>query len=72
MFLVIKKKDKGRSRIPKNMNSGSLGKVKVSLHAKVEPNAWIINFGCSNNMMGDKGKFINFEKYDGGSVKLSR
>lgn len=37
--------------------------MKTTLHAKVEPKAWIIDSECSNQMTGDKGKFIDFEKY---------
>lgn len=49
----------------------NLEKGKTALHAKVEPKAWIIDFGCSNHMIGDKGKLIYLEKYDGGSVKFA-
>lgn len=51
-------------------NNQNLVKRKTSLHAKVEPKAWIIDSSCSNCMTSDKGKFINLEKYDGGSVKF--
>lgn len=44
--------------------------MKTALQAKVEAKAWIIDFRCLNHMAGDKGNFIDFEKYDGGSVKF--
>ena len=31
---------------------------------------WIIEFGCSHNMIGGKTKFEHLEHYDGGSVKF--
>lgn len=43
---------------------------KIALHTKVELKAWIIDSRCSNHMTGDKEKFINHEKYDGGSMKF--
>ncbi|XP_059073824.1 uncharacterized protein LOC131874458 [Cryptomeria japonica] len=72
-FLDIKEKDEGRPERPKNIkNGGNLVKIKVALHAKVEPKSWIIDSICSNHMTCDKGKFINLENYDGGSVKFAR
>lgn len=44
--------------------------VWTSLHAKEEPNAWVIDSGFSNHMNGDRRKLINLEKWNGGSVKF--
>lgn len=71
LFLAIKEKDKGRYGRPKNTkNSGNLVKGKDALLAKVEPKAWIVDSGCSNNIKGDKGKFLNLKKYNSGFVKF--
>lgn len=40
-------------------------------NAKVEPKTWIIDYGCSNHMVSDRDKFINLQKYDGGSTKFA-
>lgn len=56
--------------IPKGMENNMMSTIeKTALHAKVEPRTWIIDIRCSNHMTGDKEKFINLKKYDGGSVK---
>lgn len=47
-------------------SNGNLVKEITALHAKVEFKSWIIDFGFSNHMTSDKGKFIKLEKYDGG------
>lgn len=31
---------------------------------------WIIDSGCSNNMIHDKSKFVKLEKFDGGVVRF--
>lgn len=46
--------------------------MTLQLHAKVEPRSWIIDFICSNHMMGDKDDPITLEKYDGGSIKFTK
>lgn len=39
--------------------------------AKVEAkDEWIIDSRCSHHMIGDKGKFLNFQEYNGGLVRF--
>lgn len=52
-------------------NGGNRVKGKITLHAKVEPKAQIIDSRCSNHMTRDKGKVFNLAKYDGGSMKFA-
>lgn len=71
LFLSIEEKDSERfgTLHDENINEISMTK-KTTLHAKVEPKAWIFDSGCSNHVIGDIKKFIEFEKYDGGSIKF--
>lgn len=46
--------------------------VKTTLHAKIEPNTWIIDSECPNHITSDKDRFINLKGYDSGSVKFVR
>lgn len=72
LFLTIEEKSDERSSNKEDVkNSEKPVNVKTALHAKVEPKTWIIDSECSNHMTGDKGKFIDFDKYDGGSVKFA-
>lgn len=42
----------------------------MTLISHVSRNAtWIIEFGSSRNMIGDKTKFEHLDYYDGGSIK---
>lgn len=64
LFLAIEDKEDALKK-PKEE-----GTVKAALHAKIKLSTWIIDSRCSNHMIGDKDKFINLNKYDGGSVKF--
>lgn len=66
MVLEIEEK-KNASEKPKEEKS-----VKTMLHAMIEPNAWIIDSGCSNHMTDDNYGFINLKRYDGWSMKFFR
>lgn len=45
--------------------------VEQVLAAKIEvKDEWIIDSGCSHHMIGDKGKFLNFQEYNGGLVRF--
>lgn len=60
LFLDIEEKDSERSSTPHDQDNNERSIiVKTRLHAKVEPKAWIIYYGCSNNMIDDKNKFID-------------
>ncbi|XP_059066256.1 uncharacterized protein LOC131857588 [Cryptomeria japonica] len=68
-----KKKEKNKEmskRLEGMKNKRSSVSEKTTLHAKVESESWIIDFGCLNYMINDKEKFLNHERYDGGSVKF--
>lgn len=70
LLLTIDEKDRSKILEGKENNKKS-EREKTALHAKVEPRAWIFDYGCSNHMNGDKDKFINLKKYDGGLVKFA-
>ncbi|XP_057847721.1 uncharacterized protein LOC131057584 [Cryptomeria japonica] len=69
-FSIQEKNDGWFKRLEDVKNNEKPVSVKTTLHAKVEPKVWIIDSGCSNHMTGDRNKFINLEKYDGGLVKF--
>lgn len=42
----------------------------TALHSKEEPNAWVINSGCSNHMISDRRKLTNLKMWNGGLVSF--
>jgi len=45
--------------------------VERALAAQVEEkDDWVIDSGCSHHMTGDKNKFLDLERYEGGMVKF--
>ncbi|XP_057833888.2 uncharacterized protein LOC131044553 [Cryptomeria japonica] len=71
LFLAIEEKNNELSKSSEDVkNNEKLVSVKTALHEKLEPKVWIIDSGCSNHMTGDIGKFINLEKYVGGSINF--
>lgn len=65
LFLSIEEKSDEISNNLGVKNNEKPMNVKTTLHAKVEPDAWIIDSGCSSHTIGDKGKFIDMKNYDG-------
>ena len=44
---------------------------EMALISHVSKNdTWIIDSGCSHHMTGDMGKFVKFDSYDGGIVRV--
>jgi len=65
VFIAIKEED---SILSESVNHKV---VEKALAAQVEEkDDWVIDSGCSHHMTGDKDKFLDLERYEGGMVKF--
>lgn len=69
--MVFKVYDGEKSNIRQpNENKERYLIVCYALHAKEEPNSWVIDSEYSNHMSSDRKKFINLEENNCGSIKF--